>query len=170
MSRLLANKHAAIVGGTGAIGLPIAKLFSSHGARVTILSRSAQKRQSVLEPSLTPFASSSENGPEGRHRFIALDVEDPKNIESKFRGRDEHAVGSVDLLVNCAGISQTTMIQRTSATELQKIVNTNLTATMLACKFAKMEPNGESTKTRGRRLEPRLHLDRLHHQRIKPHG
>ena len=133
MSRLLANKHAAIVGGTGAIGFPVAKLFASHGARITILSRSAQKKQSVLESSLE----------RGKHRFIPLDVEDPKHIETTFKGKEENAVGGVDLLVNCAGISQTTMMQRTTASEIERIVSTNLTATMLASKFAKMEPNGE---------------------------
>lgn len=142
MSRLLAHKHAAIVGGTGAIGFSIAKLFASHGARVTILSRSAQKKQSLLESRLTPFPPSPGPEPSNGHRFMPLDVESSENIESTFKGKGEHAVGAVDLLVNCAGISQTTMIQRTSAMEIQKIVSTNLTATILACKFAKMEPRG----------------------------
>lgn len=139
MSRLLANKHAAIVGGTGAIGFPIAKLFASHGARVTILSRSAQQRQPDLQSSLTQPAALQQ---QQQHRFIPLNVQDAKDIESVFRGKQESAVGSVDLLVNCAGISQTTVMQRTSAAEIEKIISTNLTATMLACKFAKMEPRG----------------------------
>lgn len=149
MSRLLAGKHAAIVGGTGAIGFPIARLFASHGARLTILSRSALSKEPQLRPSLVSFKGAGNPGTqagESEHRFINLDVGDPADIKSKLRGKDpEREVGNVDLLVNCAGISQTTVMERTSPEKIRDIIGTNLTATMLACKFARMQRHGKTT-------------------------
>lgn len=52
------------------------------------------------------------------------------------------AVGPLDILVNCAGISQTTLLKRTPDPELAGIIDTNLVATMLVCKYAKVRPNG----------------------------
>lgn len=51
-------------------------------------------------------------------------------------------VGPVDILINCAGISQTSFLKRTSDDELGDIVDTNLMATMLVCKHAKLRPYG----------------------------
>ena len=46
------------------------------------------------------------------------------------------------MLVNCAGISQTTLLKRTPDDELARILDTNLLATMLVCKHAKVRPHG----------------------------
>jgi 3-oxoacyl-[acyl-carrier protein] reductase len=48
----------------------------------------------------------------------------------------------VDILVNCAGISQTTLLKRTPDAEIGSVVDTNLLATMLVCKHAKVQPHG----------------------------
>ena len=44
--------------------------------------------------------------------------------------------------MNCAGISQTSFLKRTSEQELSDVVDTNLMATMLVCKHAKLRPHG----------------------------
>lgn len=62
--------------------------------------------------------------------------------------QDPQAVGPVDILVNCAGISQTTILKRTPDAELADILGTNLAATMLVCKYAKVQDRGEHTHTR----------------------
>lgn len=56
--------------------------------------------------------------------------------------QDVDAVGPLDLLVNCAGISQTTLLKRTPDEGLASIVDTNLLATMLACKHARIRQHG----------------------------
>lgn len=48
----------------------------------------------------------------------------------------------MDYLVNCAGISQTTLLKRTPDPELENIIDTNLLAAILVCKYAKVQPNG----------------------------
>ncbi|OAA63055.1 3-ketoacyl-(acyl-carrier-protein) reductase [Cordyceps fumosorosea ARSEF 2679] len=140
MALRFAGKHAVVVGATGVIGSRVASALSRHGAAVTLLGRSALTQRARLEPLLEPLPSSSESA----HRFIKLDVQDAASIKDVFAGRGTggEAVGQVDVLVNCAGISQTTFLKRTPDEELRRVVDTNLLATMLVCKHARMQPHG----------------------------
>lgn len=154
MALRFAGKHAAVVGATGVIGSHIAQAFARHGASVSLLGRSAQAQRARLEAQLATPCPSSDSSSSSRarqqqqqHRFLKLDVSDPRSIKDVFDGRagaaeGEQAVGPVDVLVNCAGISQTTFLKRTPDEELVRIVDTNLLATMLVCKHARMQPHG----------------------------
>ncbi|EFY90391.1 Carbonyl reductase 4 [Metarhizium acridum CQMa 102] len=140
----LAGKHAVVVGATGTIGAHIAQAFAAQGAVVSLLGRTALQARTKLEPQLAPYtASHGQNPPSDTptsHRFIRLDVADRASIKHVFGPRaSQHAeqhvetVGPLDVLVNCAGISQTTLLKRTPDEELASIVDTNLLATMLVC-------------------------------------
>ncbi|KIE02656.1 Carbonyl reductase 4, partial [Metarhizium majus ARSEF 297] len=159
----LAGKHAVVVGATGTIGTHIARAFAAQGAVVSLLGRTALQARAKLEPQLTPYtASHGQNSPSDTptsHRFIALDVADRASIKHVFGPRasqvsvavvarfrhgravkayqkaKQHAeaVGPLDVLVNCAGISQTTLLKRTPDEELASILDTNLLSTMLVC-------------------------------------
>ncbi|KAG5918017.1 hypothetical protein E4U42_007040 [Claviceps africana] len=144
---LLAGKHAAVVGATGIIGIHIARAFAAHGAVVSLLGRSALDARAKLEPQLHAFCGSpaSADGPSA-HQFIRLDVADKASIKDVFGPRDRQdgatSVGPMDILVNCAGIAQTTLLKRTSDEALSSILDTNLLATMLVCKHARVRQNG----------------------------
>ncbi|KYK55293.1 3-ketoacyl- reductase [Drechmeria coniospora] len=160
----LAGKHCAVVGATGILGRHIAKAFASNGAVVSLLGRTAVASRHELERDLVTYTPSSSPDAEipTAHRFIRLDVADPAAIRTVFAGNtgrgsapasmaesdaaakptDLASVGSLDVLVNCAGISQTTLLRRTSDPELASILDTNLLATMLVCKYAKVRPGG----------------------------
>ncbi|KAM0561732.1 hypothetical protein ACHAPJ_002901 [Fusarium lateritium] len=139
MSISLAGKHCAVVGATGTIGFSIASAFASRGAVVTVLGRSAETAQPKLEPLLKPYVS-DKNQPKDhspfQHRFIRFDAMNHGSIKGTFS-----STGPVDILVNCAGIGQSTILLRTPDQEIDNIINTNLTGTMLACKYAKMRQN-----------------------------
>ncbi|GAB0138722.1 hypothetical protein EsDP_00006947 [Epichloe bromicola] len=144
----LSGKHAVVVGATGIIGSHIARAFAAQGAVVSLLGRTAVQARVKLEPQLDPFtkgssASSSSDGPTS-HQFIKLDVADKASIKDVFGPREIQggAVGPMDILVNCAGIPQTTLLKRTSDEALASIVDTNLLATMLVCKHARVRQNG----------------------------
>ncbi|KAF5008726.1 hypothetical protein FDECE_5013 [Fusarium decemcellulare] len=148
MALPLAGKHCAVVGATGLIGSRIAAAFASRGAVLSLLGRSALDARPRLEPLLAPYVPGDGDHASSnplRHRFIRLDVAKHDTIKGVFGGRDhtqDDAVGPVDILVNCAGISQTSFLKRTSDEELGDIIDTNLMATMLACKHAKIRPHG----------------------------
>ncbi|KHO01855.1 3-ketoacyl-(acyl-carrier-protein) reductase [Metarhizium album ARSEF 1941] len=145
----LAGRHAVVVGATGTIGIHIARAFAAQGAVVSLLGRTALQAQSRLEPQLASYAAphggnSSADTP-ASHRFIRLNVADRASIGHVFGPRaSQHVdtVGPLDILVNCAGVSQTTLLKRTPDDELASILDTNLLATMLVCKHARLRPNG----------------------------
>ncbi|KAH6606708.1 hypothetical protein Trco_005861 [Trichoderma cornu-damae] len=156
MALPFAGKHCAVVGATGVIGSSIAKAFAQQGAVISLLGRSAVDVRARLEPQLRPYSrpetddtgAAAQKDIPSAHRFIRLDASNREEIKAVFNSRalpEPHvstAVGPIDILVNCAGISQTTLLKRTPDEELSSIVDTNLLATMLVCKHAKMRPNG----------------------------
>ncbi|XWX01854.1 hypothetical protein V2A60_009883 [Cordyceps javanica] len=164
MALRFAGKHVAVVGATGVIGSHVAQAFARQGAVVSLLGRSAVTQRARLEPQLAaPAAATASTAPRA-HQFLKLDVSDAASIKEVFGGRrrgegggggeggatagatgaeaEAVVVGQVDVLVNCAGISQTTFLKRTPDEELERIVDTNLLATMLVCKHARMQPHG----------------------------
>ncbi|PTB47003.1 uncharacterized protein TrAFT101_003562 [Trichoderma asperellum] len=160
MALPFAGRHCVVVGATGVIGSSIAKAFAQHGAVVSLLGRSAIHIRHKLEPQLRPYSlpetgDGTENAAASAdipsvHRFIRLDASNREEIKALFSSRAsssseprrDASIGPIDILVNCAGISQTTLLKRTPDEELSSIVDTNLLATMLVCKHAKMRPNG----------------------------
>ncbi|OAQ97519.1 hypothetical protein LLEC1_01944 [Akanthomyces lecanii] len=142
MALRFAGKHAAVVGATGVIGSHVAQAFARHGASVSLLGRSALAQRARLEAQLAAPSPTASSSSPAQHQFLKLDVSDARSIKDVFGGRGAEGVGPVDVLVNCAGISQTTFLKRTPDEELARIVDTNLLATMLVCKHARMQPHG----------------------------
>ncbi|KEY64504.1 hypothetical protein S7711_07251 [Stachybotrys chartarum IBT 7711] len=140
MALLFAGKHCAIVGATGIIGSSIAKAFASQGAVLSVLGRTALQVQPQLQRELRP-PQQGQDGTPSAHQFICLDVSSTQSIKDAFSAQTS-GVGPIDILVNCAGISQTTLLKRTPDEELSGIINTNLLATMLVCKHAKIRAQG----------------------------
>ncbi|KAF4992519.1 hypothetical protein FGRMN_7118 [Fusarium graminum] len=143
MSYSLRGKHCLVTGATGSIGFRIAAAFAEQGAVVTLASRSAPNVRATLEPHLVPFQPDPDSNDTktlspSTHRFLRLDATKP----AMFQGFFGSLVGPVDVLVNCAGISQTSFIKRTDDAAISTILETNLQATILACKWAKMRPHG----------------------------
>ncbi|KJZ80253.1 hypothetical protein HIM_00103 [Hirsutella minnesotensis 3608] len=153
-----AGMHCAVVGGTGRIGGFIAKAFAHQGASVTVLGRTASQRQPYMERELCPPEADQEHQARPRlpHRFINLDVGDHEGIKRILGSPSrpgasqvaeeseslEENVGPIDILVNCAGVTQQSLLKRTSEVSLMTIVDTNLVSTMVVCKYAQMRPHG----------------------------
>jgi NAD(P)-dependent dehydrogenase (short-subunit alcohol dehydrogenase family) len=145
MSFSLRGKHAIVVGGTGTLGFRIASALADRGSVVTIMSRNAVDDRLVLEPRLKPFEPLPyrEDFDGGRrpteHQFKRLDVQRGDIFKGLFP-----TLGPVDVLVNCAGTSQASALKRTGEEEIQRILNLNLRATILASKYAKLTNHGVS--------------------------
>ncbi|SPJ78420.1 related to OAR-1 3-oxoacyl-[acyl-carrier-protein]-reductase (oar-1) [Fusarium torulosum] len=143
MSYSLRGKHCIVTGATGAIGFRIAAAFAEQGSVVSLVSRSAPDARARLEPQLVPYkpdpaTEDPEDPPPSAHRFLHLDGTKPVMYQGFFGA----TVGRADILVNCAGIGQTSFIRRTYDSDITNILETNLRATILACKYARMRPNG----------------------------
>lgn len=91
MKRLV-EKVAVVTGSTSGIGVGIAKLFASEGAKVIICGRRQEKGQAIAD-------SIVKDGGEAFYHFI--DITDTKSIENLFADIFEK-YGRIDILVNNA--------------------------------------------------------------------
>ncbi|KAK0389804.1 hypothetical protein NLU13_3377 [Sarocladium strictum] len=141
----LAGKHCAIVGATGVIGSAIAQTFAHQGAVLSLISRSALDNRARIEKSLkAPSASDSTDGSAvpRAHRFFNVDVADREAVRAAFYAKRGDVIGPVDVLVNCAGITQTQALKRIPDEGISDIIDTNLMATIWACKHAQIRSHG----------------------------
>jgi NAD(P)-dependent dehydrogenase (short-subunit alcohol dehydrogenase family) len=106
----LRGKHAVVTGASRGIGLAIARVLLSHGARVTLMARDA----SALE------AAAAELG--DGVAWQVVDVTDPESVAAAFAG-----AGSIDILVNNAGQAASSPFMRTDAELWRRMLDVNLT-------------------------------------------
>ena len=114
----LSNKNVFVTGSTRGIGLAIAHKFASLGANVVLNGRSA-----ISEELLTQFADYGV-------KVVAISGDVSDNADAK-RMVDEAvaALGSVDILINNAGITKEGMALRMSEENFDAVLKINLTGT-----------------------------------------
>lgn len=118
------HRHAVITGGSRGIGLAIARLLASHSFRVTLISRSAKSLENAKVTLPTPH-------PGLAHAIIAGDVSKPEFWAAHTDPKTTSLEGKVDVLINCAGIAQNSLLIRTRPLFLDEVLKTNLGAVML---------------------------------------
>ena len=104
----LAGKHAIVTGGGRGIGLAIAGVLLSHGARVTVFSRSARE------------AHKSD-----RALALACDVTFPAAVAKAFRAARER-FGPIHILVNNAGQAASAPFLKTEWKMWHELMSVNL--------------------------------------------
>lgn len=108
----LNNKHAVVTGGGSGIGRAIACLFARQGAHVHILERNAEAAAAAV-------AEIQEAG--GIAQAHPCDVSVQAEVLTLFQ-----KIGSIEILVNNAGIAQIGNLEHTSADDLEKILAVNV--------------------------------------------
>jgi 3-hydroxybutyrate dehydrogenase len=116
----LANRVALITGGGRGIGRAIALAFAREGAAVAVVARTALEVASVAEE------INAECGVRTMH--ATCDVADRESVALTFSDVEEH-LGSVDVLVNNAGIAESAPLIKTSDELWQRHLAINLTGT-----------------------------------------
>ncbi|HVA34370.1 MAG TPA: SDR family oxidoreductase [Candidatus Baltobacteraceae bacterium] len=120
----IAEKHAVVTGGARGIGLAIATLLASRGARVSIVSRSVHE---------TPTTADAESS--GEFFRAAADVRSEEQVVHALNAcREAH--GPIAILVNNSGIAESAPLMRTGLAMWEQIVGTNLTGTFLCSREA----------------------------------
>ncbi len=117
----LTGKNALVTGASGGIGADIARALHGAGASVGL----SGTRTDPLE------ALASELGE--RAYVLPCNLSD-KDAVAALPKQASEAMGSVDVLVNNAGITRDNLFMRMSEDEWQSVLDVNLTATMLLCK------------------------------------
>lgn len=119
----LTGKNALITGASGGIGGEIARVLHGAGATVGL----SGTREAPLE------ALAAELGE--RAHVLPCNLSDGAAVDALPKQAVE-AMGSVDVLVNNAGITRDQIFMRMSDDEWADVINVNLTSTMRLCKGA----------------------------------
>ena len=119
----LTGKCALVTGASGGIGAEIARALHGAGATVAL----SGTRVGPLE------ALAAELGE--RAHVLACNLSDPSEVEALVK-RAAEAMGSVDVLVNNAGITKDGLAMRMSDEDWQSVIDVNLTATFRLCRAA----------------------------------
>jgi len=119
----LIKKNIIVTGASGGIGNSIIKKFIEVGANILATGTRIEK--------LEELKKNYEN-----IKILKFDISQTDKIEDFIDKATHELGGSLDCIVNNAGITQDNLAIRMSFDEWQKVININLTSTFLMSKFA----------------------------------
>lgn len=115
--RLLENKTALVTGATRGIGKGIALAFAKQGANVAFTYVSSEEKAKALEVELESLGVKAKGYKSDAADFKAAD-ELVTSVVADF--------GTIDVLVNNAGITRDTLLMRMSEQQWDEVMNANL--------------------------------------------
>lgn len=115
--QLLQNKVALITGATRGIGKGIALMFAKNGANVAFTYVSSDEKARELETELATFGIKAKGYKSDAGNFKAAE-ELVTTVVTDF--------GTIDVLVNNAGITRDTLLMRMSEQQWDDVINANL--------------------------------------------
>ena len=113
-ARELADKVAIVTGGSRGIGLAIAESLADAGATIAVIGRNGERAKEAA-------AALSGAG----HQGYACDVADPFQVTDTVKAIQE-GLGSVDILINNAGLTRDNLLMRMKDEEFDEVIATNL--------------------------------------------
>jgi 3-oxoacyl-[acyl-carrier protein] reductase len=119
----LKKKNIIVTGASGGIGNAIIKRLSEAGANILASGTRIEK--------LEELKKNYEN-----IKILKFDISQSDKIEEFIENATNELGGSLDGIVNNAGITQDNLAIRMNLEEWQKVININLTSTFLMSKFA----------------------------------
>jgi 3-oxoacyl-[acyl-carrier protein] reductase len=119
----LKNKNIIVTGASGGIGSSIIKRLNDNGANILATGTKLQK----LEDLKSKFNSI---------KILKFDISESDKISDFIENATKELGGSLDGLINNAGITQDNLAIRMSIDEWKKVIDVNLTSVFLLSKFA----------------------------------
>jgi 3-oxoacyl-[acyl-carrier protein] reductase len=119
----LEKKNIIVTGASGGIGNAIIKKLNEAGANILASGTRIEK----LEELRKNFKGI---------KILKFDISQSDKIEEFIENATSELGGSLDGIINNAGITQDNLAIRMSLDEWQKVININLTSTFLLSKFA----------------------------------
>ena len=119
----LKNKNIIVTGASGGIGNAIIKKLDEAGANILASGTRVEK----LEELKSNFKNI---------KILKFDISQSDKIEEFIENATNELGGSLDGIINNAGITQDNLAIRMSLDEWQRVININLTSTFLMCKFS----------------------------------
>jgi len=119
----LKNKNIIVTGASGGIGNSIVKKLYDNGANILATGTKIEK----LEELKKIFKDI---------KILKFDISQHDKIEDFINHATEELGGSLDSIINNAGITKDNLTIRMSLDEWTKVVDINLTSTFLMCKYS----------------------------------
>jgi 3-oxoacyl-[acyl-carrier protein] reductase len=114
VTELLQGQVALVTGGSRGIGRAISQELAASGARVAVVARAAEPARAVAAEL-----------PGQAHAGFACDVADPDAVDALIKAV-ESELGSLEILVNNAGITADNLLVRLTNDAWDRVVDTNL--------------------------------------------
>ena len=119
----LENKNIIVTGASGGIGNAIIKKLNETGANILASGTRIEKLEELKKKY-------------EKIKILKFDISKSEKIEEFIENATKELGGSLDGIINNAGITQDNLAIRMSLEEWQKVININLTSTFLLSKFA----------------------------------
>ena len=119
----LKSKNIIITGASGGIGNSIIERLNQAGANILASGTRTEKLDELKDKF-------------GNIKTFKFDISQSDKIEEFVETATKELGGSLDCIVNNAGVTQDNLAIRMSLKEWQKVIDINLTATFLLSKFA----------------------------------
>ena len=119
----LKNKNIIVTGASGGIGNSIVEKFYNYGANILATGTRIEK----LEELKRKF---------NNIKIVKFDISQHEKIEEFINNATKQLGGSLDCIVNNAGITRDNLTIRMSLEEWMKVIDINLTSTFLMSKYS----------------------------------
>ncbi|MDC0359765.1 3-oxoacyl-[acyl-carrier-protein] reductase [Candidatus Pelagibacter ubique] len=119
----LKDKNIIITGASGGIGNSIVEKLNQNGANILATGTRIEKLEELKEK----FSNI---------KILKFDISQHDKIEEFIENATKELGGSLDCIVNNAGITKDNLTIRMSLEEWSKVININLTSTFLMCKYS----------------------------------
>jgi len=119
----LKDKNIIVTGASGGIGNSIVEKLNQNGANILATGTRVEK----LEELKKKF---------NNIKILKFDISQHGKIDEFIENATKELGGSLDCIVNNAGITKDNLTIRMSLEEWSKVININLTSTFLMCKYS----------------------------------